>query len=149
MFEHFTDKARRVVVFSQEEAAALSDSFIGTEHFLLALVREEHCSAVKVLASLGVSPDMVRQQVLAATADDIHSGSVSGHIPFTPRAKNTLELSVAEASLLSDDYVGTEHILLGLVREGEGVAAQVLERLGADLDQVRRQVAYVRQAHDD
>jgi ATP-dependent Clp protease ATP-binding subunit ClpC len=145
MFQRFTDRARRVVVMAQEEARMLDHTYIGTEHILLGLVREGEGSAAKALESLGISLDTVRQQV----EEIIGRGqqAPSGHIPFTPRAKNVLQLSLNEARQLGHDYVGTEHILLGLIREGEGVAAQVLVRLGAELDRVRQQVIQVLSAY--
>ena len=138
MFERFTDRARRVVVLAQEEARKLNHNYIGTEHILLGLVREGEGVAAKALESLGISQQAVRQQV----EEIIGQGqqTPSGHIPFTPRAKKVLELSLREALLLGHNYIGTEHILLGLIREGEGVAAQVLVKLGADLGRVRQQV---------
>ncbi|MGH2687757.1 MAG: Clp protease N-terminal domain-containing protein, partial [Actinomycetota bacterium] len=138
MFERFTDRARRVVVLAQEEARLLNHNYIGTEHILLGLISEGEGVAAKALESLGVSLDSVRSQV----EEIIGTGSSSpqGHIPFTPRAKKVLELSLREALQLGHNYIGTEHILLGLIREGEGVAAQVLQKLGADLSRVRQQV---------
>src|SRR6187397_260592 len=138
MFERFTDRARRVVVLAQEEARMLNHNYIGTEHILLGLIHEGEGVAAKALESLGISLDAVREQV----QDIIGQGqqSPSGHIPFTPRAKKVLELSLREALQLGHNYIGTEHILLGLIREGEGVAAQVLVKLGADLNRVRQQV---------
>ncbi|MBW3588618.1 MAG: ATP-dependent Clp protease ATP-binding subunit [Actinobacteria bacterium] len=138
MFERFTDRARRVVVLAQEEARLLHHNYIGTEHILLGLISEGEGVAAKALESLGVSLEMVRAQV----EEIIGTGSSSpqGHIPFTPRAKKVLELSLREALQLGHNYIGTEHILLGLIREGEGVAAQVLQKLGADLGRVRHQV---------
>ena len=139
MFERFTDRARRVVVRAQEEARTLNHDFIGTEHILLGLVGEGHGLAAKALESLGIRLETVRQRV----EDIVPAGQVevrTGHIPFTPRAKKVLELSLSEAKLLGHRYIGTEHILLGLLREGEGVAAQVLTALGADLDGVRERV---------
>src|SRR6476619_6472289 len=138
MFERFTDRARRVVVLAQEEARLLSHSYIGTEHILLGLIHEGEGVAAKALESLGISLEAVRNQV----EEIIGQGgtSPSGHIPFTPRAKKVLELSLREALQLGHNYIGTEHILLGLIREGEGVAAQVLVKLGADLSRVRQQV---------
>ncbi|MGQ0679609.1 MAG: ATP-dependent Clp protease ATP-binding subunit [Actinomycetota bacterium] len=138
MFERFTDRARRVVVLAQEEARLLNHNYIGTEHILLGLISEGEGVAAKALESLGVSLDSVRSQV----EEIIGTGSSSpqGHIPFTPRAKKVLELSLREALQLGHNYIGTEHILLGLIREGEGVAAQVLQKLGADLGRVRQQV---------
>src|SRR6201991_1085438 len=138
MFERFTDRARRVVVLAQEEAKMLNHNYIGTEHILLGLIHEGEGVAAKALESLGISLDAVRQQV----EEIIGQGqqAPSGHIPFTPRAKKVLELSLREALQLGHNYIGTEHILLGLIREGEGVAAQVLVKLGADLNRVRQQV---------
>ncbi|MCL3837800.1 ATP-dependent Clp protease ATP-binding subunit [Aeromicrobium duanguangcaii] len=138
MFERFTDRARRVVVLAQEEARMLSHNYIGTEHILLGLIHEGEGVAAKALESLDISLEAVRGQV----EDIIGQGqqAPSGHIPFTPRAKKVLELSLREALQLGHTYIGTEHILLGLIREGEGVAAQVLVKLGADLNRVRQQV---------
>src|SRR5690554_4546278 len=138
MFERFTDRARRVVVLAQEEAKMLNHNYIGTEHILLGLIHEGEGVAAKAPESLGISLDAVREQV----QDIIGQGQQqpTGHIPFTPRAKKVLELSLREALQLGHNYIGTEHILLGLIREGEGVAAQVLVKLGADLNKVRQQV---------
>src|SRR5437016_5706863 len=138
MFKRFTDRARRVVVLAQEEARMLNHNYIGTEHILLGLIHEGEGVAAKALESLGISLEGVRQQV----EEIIGQGqqAPSGHIPFTPRAKKVLELSLREALQLGHNYIGTEHILLGLIREGEGVAAQVLVKLGADLNRVRQQV---------
>ncbi len=138
MFERFTDRARRVVVLAQEEAKMLNHNYIGTEHILLGLIHEGEGVAAKALESLGISLDAVREQV----TDIIGTGQQqpTGHIPFTPRAKKVLELSLREALQLGHNYIGTEHILLGLIREGEGVAAQVLVKLGADLNRVRQTV---------
>ncbi|MCK4267892.1 MAG: AAA family ATPase, partial [Actinomycetia bacterium] len=138
MFERFTEKARRVVVYAQEEARMLNQNYIGTEHLLLGLIREEEGVAYKALTNLGINLIDVRLQV-----EDLIGKGVStqvGHIPFTPRAKKVLELSLREALQLGHNYIGTEHILLGLIREGEGVAARVLLSLGADLEKVRNQV---------
>ena len=136
MFERFTDRARRVVVLAQEEARMLNHNYIGTEHILLGLIHEGEGVAAKALESMGISLESVRQQV----EEIIGQGqqAPSGHIPFTPRAKKVLELSLREALQLGHNYIGTEHILLGLIREGEGVAAQVLVKLGADLNKVRQ-----------
>jgi ATP-dependent Clp protease ATP-binding subunit ClpC len=136
MFEKFGQQARRVIVLAQEEAATLNHNYIGTEHILLGLIREGG-GAAKALESLGISLDAVRQQV----EEIIGRGqqAPSGHIPFTRRAKKALELSLRESLQLGHDYIGTEHILLGLLREGDGVAVQVLVKLGADLNQVRQQ----------
>jgi ATP-dependent Clp protease ATP-binding subunit ClpC len=138
MFERFTEKARRVVVYAQEEARMLNQNYIGTEHLLLGLIREQDGIAAKALESLSISLEDVHQQV----EELIGRGTYvpTGHIPFTPRAKKVLELSLREALQLGHNYIGTEHILLGLIREGEGVAAQVLLNLGADLEKVRSAV---------
>jgi hypothetical protein len=138
MFERFTDRARRVVVLAQEEARMLNHNFVGTEHILLGLIHEGEGVAASALQSLGISLEAVRQQVEQIIGQG--ERAPSGHIPFTPRAKKVLELSLREAHQLGHDYIGTEHLLLGLIREGEGVAAQVLVRLGADLNRVRRRV---------
>ena len=138
MFERFTDRARRVVVLAQEEARLLNHNYIGTEHILLGLIHEGEGVAAKALESLGISLEAVRDQVEEIIGQG--GSSPSGHIPFTPRAKKVLELSLREALQLGHNYIGTEHILLGLIREGEGVAAQVLTKLGADLSRVRQQV---------
>jgi ATP-dependent Clp protease ATP-binding subunit ClpC len=139
MFERFTDRARRVVVQAQDEARTLNHSYIGTEHILLGLIHESVGGvATRVLESLGIDRDAVRQQV----EEIIGRGqqAPSGHIPFTPRAKKVLDLALRESRALGHHYIGTEHILLGLIRQGEGVAAQVLSGLGADLDEARGQV---------
>src|ERR1041384_5608568 len=138
MFERFTDRARRVLVLAQEEARLLNHNFIGTEHILLGLIHEGEGVAAKALESLGVSLEAVREKV-EETIGPAGSSS-TGSPPFTPRAKKVLELSLREALQLGHNYIGTEHMLLGLVREGEGVAAQVLQNLGADLSRVRQQV---------
>ena len=138
MFEKFTDKARRVVVLAQEEAKLLNHNYIGTEHILLGLIHEGEGVAAKALESLGINLDAVRDQVQEIIGQG--QQAPSGHIPFTPRAKKVLELSLREALQLGHSYIGTEHLLLGLIREGEGVAAQVLTRLGADTNRVRQQV---------
>jgi ATP-dependent Clp protease ATP-binding subunit ClpC len=138
MFERFTDRGRRVVVLAQEEARMLDHDYIGTEHILLGLIHEGEGVAARTLESLGISLETVRQQV----GEIVGRGEQPspGHMPFTPRAKKVLELSLREAQELGHNYIGTEHILLGLLREGEGVAAQVLVKLGADLSRVRHQV---------
>ncbi|WP_420437152.1 ATP-dependent Clp protease ATP-binding subunit [Candidatus Poriferisodalis sp.] len=138
MFERFTDRARRVVVLAQEEARLLNHNYIGTEHILLGLIHEGEGVAAQALESLGISLEAVRNQVEEIIGQG--SSSPSGHIPFTPRAKKVLELSLREALQLGHNYIGTEHVLLGLIREGEGVAAQVLVKLGADLSKVRQEV---------
>jgi GNAT superfamily N-acetyltransferase len=138
MFERYTDRARRVVALAQEEAKRLDHNYIGTEHLLLGLIRESDGVAAQALESLGISLEATRQQV----EEIIGRGqqAPSGHIPFTPRAKWVLELALREALQLGHEYIGTEHILLGLIRESDGVAAQVLVHLGADLNRVRQQV---------
>jgi hypothetical protein len=138
MFERFTDRARRVIVLAQEEATMLGHGYVGTEHILLGLIHEGEGIAAKALESLGISLDTVRQQVEEIIGQG--QDAPSGHLPFTPRAKKVLELSLRESLQLGHNYLGTEHILLGLIREGDGVAAQVLVRLGADLNRVRHQV---------
>jgi len=145
MFERFTEKARRVVVYAQEEARMLNQNYIGTEHLLLGLIREQDGIAAKALESLNISLEDVHAQV----EDLIGRGTFvpTGHIPFTPRAKKVLELSLREALQLGHNYIGTEHILLGLIREGEGVAAQVLLNLGADLEKVRSAVIQLLSGH--
>ncbi|CAM3834454.1 ATP-dependent Clp protease ATP-binding subunit [Corynebacterium frankenforstense] len=138
MFERFTDRARRVIVLAQEEARMLNHNYIGTEHILLGLIHEGEGVAAKALESMGISLDDVRREV----EEIIGHGSQphTGHIPFTPRAKKVLELSLREGLQMGHKYIGTEFLLLGLIREGEGVAAQVLVKLGADLPRVRQQV---------
>jgi ATP-dependent Clp protease ATP-binding subunit ClpC len=138
MFERFTDRARRVVVLAQEEARLLNHNYIGTEHILLGLIHEGEGVAAKALESLGISLEAVRAQVEEIIGQG--QSAPTGHIPFTPRAKKVLELSLRESQQLRHGNIGTEHILLGLLREGEGVAAQVLVKLGADLPRVRQQV---------
>jgi len=138
MFERFTDQARRVVVQAQEEARALGHDYIGTEHILLGLLSEREGLAAQALSSLGISLDAAREQVVETAGKG--AGQQSGHIPFTPRTKKVLELSLREAQRLGHDHIGTEHILLGLVREGDGVGAQILAQQGASLDRVQAQV---------
>ncbi|HEY5684015.1 MAG TPA: ATP-dependent Clp protease ATP-binding subunit [Acidimicrobiia bacterium] len=138
MFERFTDRARRVVVLAQEEARLLNHNYIGTEHILLGLLNEGEGIAAKALESLGINLSAVREQVVEIIGQG--QQAPTGHIPFTPRAKKVLELSLREALQLGHNYIGTEHILLGLIREGEGVAAQVLQKLGAELQKVRQTV---------
>jgi ATP-dependent Clp protease ATP-binding subunit ClpC len=145
MFERYTDRARRVVVLAQEEARMLNHNYIGTEHLLLGLIHEGEGVAAKALESLGISLAAVRQQVEAIIGQGPQAPY--GHIPFTPRAKKVLELAPREARALGHDYIGTEHILLGLIREGDGVAAQVLVALGADLNRVRQQVIQLLHGH--
>jgi ATP-dependent Clp protease ATP-binding subunit ClpC len=141
VFERFTDRARRVLVLAQEEARLLNHNYIGTEHLLLGLIHEGEGVAATALESLGMSLEAVRGQVEEIIGQG--QSAPTGHIPFTPRAKKVLELSLREAKQLGHNYIGTEHILLGLIREGEGVAAQVLVKLGAGLDRVRQQVIHV------
>jgi ATP-dependent Clp protease ATP-binding subunit ClpA len=145
MFERFTDRARQAVALAQEEATRLDHNYIGTEHILLGLLHEGTGVAARALDSLGISLDAVRQQV----EEIIGRGqqTLSGHIPFTPRAKKVLELSFRESQQLGHNYIGTEHILLGLLREGDGVAAQVLVKLGADMNRVRQQVIQLLHGH--
>jgi ATP-dependent Clp protease ATP-binding subunit ClpA len=145
MFERFTDRARRVVVLAQEEARRLDHNWIGTEHILLGLIREGEGIAARALESLGIGLEVVRQKV----EEIIGRGqeAPAGHIPFTPRAKKVLELSLRESMQLGHNYISTEHILLGLIREGDGVAAQVLVTLGADPNRLRQQVIQLLDEH--
>jgi ATP-dependent Clp protease ATP-binding subunit ClpC len=138
MFERFTDRARRVVVLAQTEARNLNHNYIGTEHILLGLIHERQGVAAQVLESSNISLEAARQQVEEIIGRG--QAEIGGHIPFSPRAKKVLELSLREALQLGHNYIGTEHVLLGLIREGEGVAAQVLRELGADLNGVRQTV---------
>src|SRR5919199_6212069 len=138
MFERFTERARKVVVVAQDEARHFNRNYIGTEHLLLGLLREDEGVAARALSSLNVTLDDVREQVESIVG--YGEEGTGGQAPFTPRAKKGLELSLREALQLGHNYIGTEHILLGLIREGEGVAAQVLVKLGADLNRVRQQV---------
>ena len=138
MFERFTGGARRAVVLAQEETRLLNHNYIGTEHILLGLIHEGEGVAAKALESLGISLEAVRSQVEEIIGQG--GSSPSGHIPFTPRAKKVLELSLREALQLGHNYIDTEHTLLGLIREGEGVAAQILVKLGVKLPEVREQV---------
>ena len=144
MFERFTDRARRVIVLAQEEARELNHNYMGTEHILLGLIKEGEGVAAKALESMGINLDDVRREVI----DIIGHGTqpVTGHIPFTPRAKKVLELSLREGLQMGHKYIGTEFLLLGLIREGDGVAAQVLIKLGADLP--RRGVGWIAKARD-
>jgi ATP-dependent Clp protease ATP-binding subunit ClpC len=141
MFERFTDRARKVVVLAQEEARLLNHNYIGTEHILLGLIHEDEGVAAETLGSIGISLEAVRAQVKEIVGRGRQSPPA--HIPFTPRAKKVLELSLREARQLGHNYIGTEHILLGLIREGAGVAAQVLKQFGADLTRVRDEVLAV------
>jgi len=145
MFERFTDRARRVVVLAQEQARMLNHNYIGTEHILLGLIHEGEGVAAQSLASMDIDLATVRENI----QDIIGQGesAAMGHIPFTPRAKKVLELSLREALQLGHNYIGTEHILLGLVAEGEGVAAQVLVKMGATLGTVRSEVLKLLQGY--
>src|SRR6266545_5389597 len=143
VFERFTDRARRVIPLAQEEARRLNHNYIGTEHLLLGLLSEGEGVAAKALEGLGISLEAVRVQVQELIGRG--QAAPTGHIPFTPRAKKVLELSLREALQLGHNYIGTEHILLGLIREGEGVGAQVLVKLGAKLDRLRREVVQLLQ----
>jgi ATP-dependent Clp protease ATP-binding subunit ClpC len=147
MFERFTDRARQVMVLAQEEARMLNHNYIGTEHLLLGLIHEGGGVAARTLESLGVSLQAVRQQVEEIIGHG--QNGTAGRIPFTPRAKKVLELSRREALAMGHNYVGTEHILLGLLREGNGVAAQALVRMGADLSRVRQQVILILSGQQD
>lgn len=147
MFERFTDRARRVVVLAQEEARLLQHNYIGTEHLLLGLLTEQQGIAGQTLTALDIDSEKARQQI----EEMIGKGPQppTGHIPFTPRAKKVMELALREALQLGHNYIGTEHILLGLIREGEGVAAQILVQLGAGLNQVRIKVLQILQGELD
>jgi ATP-dependent Clp protease ATP-binding subunit ClpA len=141
MFERFTDDARRVVVLAQEEARELGHDYIGTEHLLLGLVRDEDGVGSRALEACGVTLDQVRRDVVELVGEG--AGAPSGHVPFTPRGKKVLELSLREALQLGHNYIGSEHILLGIIREGEGVAARVLEKLGVTLGGLRQEVIQI------
>ena len=145
MFERFTDRARRVVVLAQEEARMLEHNYIGTEHLLLALIHEGEGVAATALRALDVDLDTLRREVEALVGRG--QQPASGHIPFTPRAKKVLELALRESVQLGHDFIGTEHLLLGLVREGEGPAAQVLAQRGIELDAIRQQVIRLLHGH--
>src|SRR5690625_4349468 len=138
MFGRFTERAQKVVVLSQEEARRLGHNVVGTEHILLGLAAEGEGVAARALQTIGIGLEKVREEVEQVIGRG--EGMTQGNIGFTPRAKRVLELAFDEARQLGHTYIGTEHILLGLIREGEGVAAQVLNNLGADLDKVRRHV---------
>ena len=138
MFERFTDRARRVIVLAQEEARNLKHNYLGTEHILLGLIREGEGVAAKALEALGITLDDVRAQVIEIIGEG--QEPPSGHIPFTPRAKKVIEYAMREGLQLGHSYIGTEHLLLGLTREPDGVAAQVLTKLGSDMPRVRNQV---------
>jgi ATP-dependent Clp protease ATP-binding subunit ClpC len=139
MFERFTDRARRVVVLAQEEARVLNHDYVGTEHILVALIRESGGVAAQALQSLGITEETARQQA-GEVAGPARTGPQRGHLPLTPRAKKTLQLSMREAIALGHAYIGTEHLLLGLLREDDGAAIRVLNGLGVDPDRVRQQV---------
>jgi ATP-dependent Clp protease ATP-binding subunit ClpC len=141
MFERFTDAARRVIVLAQEESRLLNHDYIGTEHLLLGLLREPDGAAGRVLTSFGITVEWARAQVTAVTPPG--DSVPAGNIPFTPRAKKMLELSLREALALGHGYIGTEHLLLGLIREGEGIANQVMARHGAVPDEARRRLMEV------
>jgi ATP-dependent Clp protease ATP-binding subunit ClpC len=141
MFERFTERARYVVVLAQDEARTLIHNYIGTEHILLGLLREEHGPAARVLGSLGITVEEVRAQVVRIVG--LGDEATAGQIPFTPRAKKVLELALREALSLGHNYIGTEHILLGLVRENEGVAARILLDLDADDDRIRSEIMHL------
>jgi ATP-dependent Clp protease ATP-binding subunit ClpC len=140
MFERFTDRARRVIVEAQHEARALGHNYIGTEHLLLGLIHEGNGLAAKVLESLGIGTAALRERVEEIVDVGYEPRSSSGHIPFTPRAKQVLRLALAEALRLGHNYIGTEHLLLALIQERDGVAGQVLAAAGADLGRVRAEV---------
>jgi ATP-dependent Clp protease ATP-binding subunit ClpC len=145
MFEKFTDRARLVIVQAQEESRALHHDHVGTEHILLALMHSRGM-AVHVLTAMGITEDQARQHLDLALRPG--QDSPSGHVPFTPQAKKSLELSLREAMQLGDSYIGTEHLLLGLIREDEGSAAQALRELGADLDTARAEIIRLRRDED-
>ena len=140
MFERFTDRARRVVVLAQEEARQLRHNYIGTEHLLLGLLKENDGVAVRALESLGIDLAAVRDRVLESAPAGQTEFEPTGHIPFTPPAKKSLELSLREALQMGHNYIGTEHILLGLARESDTPAAVVLTSFGTDLNQLRQQI---------
>ncbi len=141
MFERFTERARQVIVLAQEEARMLHHNYIGTEHLLLGLLREADGVAARVLGTLEVTLDEVRGEVTRIVGEGEHESQ--GQIPFTPRAKKVLELALREALSLGHNYIGTEHILLGLMRESEGVAARILNDLDVDADRARQEVMRV------
>jgi ATP-dependent Clp protease ATP-binding subunit ClpA len=151
MFERFTGQSRRAVVLAQEEAASLDHNYIGTEHLLLGLLHEGEGAAARALASADIALAPVRREVEVIIGRG--QQAPSGHIPFTPRSKKCLELSLRESLQLGHDYIGTGHLLLGLISEGDGVAITVLDRLGANLDRLRDQVILELEAgpedHDD
>jgi ATP-dependent Clp protease ATP-binding subunit ClpC len=138
MFERFTDRARRVLVYAQEEARDLDHTFIGTEHILLGLIREGDGVAAKALDALGITYDVVREKVTEQT--ELAPNSSSGSPPFTPRAKKVMEMSLREAVQLGHSYIGTEHLLLGIVRQGDGAAVRILDDLGVEMSDIQTQV---------
>jgi ATP-dependent Clp protease ATP-binding subunit ClpC len=140
MFERFTERARQVVVLAQDEARALRHNYIGTEHLLLGLIREEEGLGARVLESLGVTLEQVRDRVRAIVGEGEPDAAVAGQIPFTPDAKKTLELALREALTLGHNYIGTEHVLLGLVRAGDGVGYAILEEHGAGAERIREEI---------
>ena len=149
MFERFTERARRVVVLSQQEARELNHDWIGTEHILLGLIHEGEGIAARAITSTGVSLAAARQAVEDIVPRGADPLPPAGHIPFTPQAKKVLELSLREALQLGHDYIGTEHIMLGLLREGDGVAAQVLVSMGIDLNRARQLVIELLSGHPE
>ncbi len=147
MFKRFTDQARQVVVLAGEEAGTLNHHYVGTEHLLLGLIRVGDGVAARTLESLGIDLEAVRQQIEEIVGQG--QQAPAGHVSFTPRAKKVLELSLRESQRLGSDYIGTEHILLGLLRDGDGVAAQVLMKRGADLDRMRQAMIQLVQRQED
>src|SRR6266702_187026 len=138
MWQRFTERARRVVFFAQEEAARLGENYVGTEHLLLGLIREMDSVAGRILERLGLSADQIRKEVEAQVTRG--QGHLGQDMQLTPRAKRVIDLAYEEARQLNNNYIGTEHLLLGLIREGNGLAARVLVKLGADLERTRREV---------
>ena len=138
MWQRFTERTRRVIFFAQEEAARLGENYVGTEHLLLGLVRENDSVAARILEKLGVNLGRVRQEIERQVARG--DGRLGQEMQLTPRAKRVIDLAYEEARQLNNNYIGTEHLLLGLVRESDGIAGRVLARLGVDLDRTRREV---------
>ena len=149
MFERFSDRARRAVVRAQEEARLLNHDYIGTEHMLLGLLAERGSAAARALDSLNVTLEAAREQVREIVGQGSQEQGQRGHIPFTPRAKKVLELSLREALNLRSEIIGTEHLLLGLIDEGDGVGAQILDRLGAPAETVRERVVELAKTEPD
>jgi len=149
MFERFTDRGRRIVVLAQEEARALNHTYIGTEHLLLGLIRERDGIAAQALMSAGITEDAVRQQTGKTVGRGPDQFALPGHIPFTPQAKKVLELSLRESTELGHAYIGTEHLLLGLVREGKGPGVQILAQLGVPPEVVREHVMGLVHGYED